>query len=120
MDSSVPVIDGPTHIIVERAGIPAVNGTYKRDGILDNCARYVRNGLWKNKRRIFEISVYAETESKKDWFISMLGANPDDEDTLFYIAPMSDESNMIPARVGWDEIDEGGNPSPRLIFIEQC
>ena len=119
VDSSVPVIDGPTHIIVERAGIPAVNGTYKRDGILDNCARYVRNGLWKNKRRIFEISVYAETESKKDWFISMLGANPDDEDTLFYIAPMSDESNMIPARVGWDEIDKGENPSPRLIFIEQ-
>ena len=119
VDSSVPVIDGPTHIIVERAGIPAVNGTYKRDGIQNNSLRYVRNGLWKNKRRLFEIGLYGETGSQKFWTISMLGANPDDEDTLFYIAPMSDESNMIPARVGWDEIDKGGNPSPRLIFIEQ-
>jgi hypothetical protein len=87
VDSRVPVIDGPTHIIVERAGIPAVDGTYKRDGILDSCARCVRNGLWKNKRCVFEISVYAETESKKDWFISMLGAIPDDEDTLFISHP---------------------------------
>ena len=118
VDVSASVNDGPTHIIVEGAGNPAVNGTYIQDGLFENAIRYVRDGIWNNARHHFFICLCNVSNNTRHWYISIVphGANPGtSSDIDFYTAPISDDSVAIPPQDGWIKAGEGVDPPPRLI-----
>ena len=118
VDVGAPVHDGPTHIVVEGAGNPAVNGTYIQDGFFEHAIRYVRDGIWNNARHHFYIFLCNVSNNTKHWYISIVphGANPGtSSDIDFYTAPITEASISIPPNLGWAKTAEGKDPPPRLI-----
>jgi ubiquitin carboxyl-terminal hydrolase 9/24 len=118
VDGGTTVHDGPTHIIVDGAGNPAVNGTYIQDGAFEQAIRYVRDGIWRTLRYRFFIFLCNVSNNTKHWYISIVpdGVNPGtSSDIDFYTAPITEASLSVPPTTGWAKAGEGKDPAPRLI-----
>jgi ubiquitin carboxyl-terminal hydrolase 9/24 len=122
IDVGVSVGDGPSHILIDGAGNPAVNGIYVQHGYFVSAIRYVRNGMWNNTRHQFFIFLCNVSNNTKHWYISIVphNANPGtSSDIDFYTAPMTATSLTIPPRHGWTKTGEGKDPPPRLTHRDQ-
>lgn len=65
--------DGCDAVHVQGAGIPQVNGIYKRTGSWDNVGLYTRKGLWKdNTEQTFTLYRCKTYNNSKRWCISIL------------------------------------------------
>jgi ubiquitin carboxyl-terminal hydrolase 9/24 len=117
-DVGAPIHDGPTQIIVDGAGNPAVNGAYIQHGVFENALRYVRDGIWNNSRQHFNIFLCNVSNNTRHWYISIVphGISPGtSSDIDFYTAPVTADSVVVPPKVGWAKAGEGKDPAPRLI-----
>jgi ubiquitin carboxyl-terminal hydrolase 9/24 len=109
--------DGPTHVVVQGAGNPAVDGTYSQDGFFESACRYVKDGYWGPQRTKFYIFLCNVSNNTKHWYISIVpyGSNPGtSSDIDFYTAPMTETSRHLPPQTGWVKTSEGKDPVPTL------
>jgi ubiquitin carboxyl-terminal hydrolase 9/24 len=99
-DDATPIREGPSHITVEDAGNPVVNGIYVQCGVFENAFRYVRNGvLWNYSRHQFNILLCNVSNNTKYWYISIVpnGGNPGtSSDIDFYTTLVTASSRAIP------------------------
>lgn len=122
LDLGGSISDGPSHISVEGAGNPAVNGIYMQDGFFEAAIRYVMDGNWKNNRYKFYIFLCNVSNNTKHWYISIVpyGGNPGtSSDIDFYTAQMTEKSTIVPPKTGWMKTGEGSDPAPRLVHRDQ-
>jgi len=110
---------GPSKILVEGAGNPAVNGIYVRDGIFEDASKYSRHGEYAGKACNFSVFQCNVSNNTKHWYISIVpaGVSPGTrDDTDFYSAPVTETCTSFPPLSGWTKSNEGHDPPPTLSF----
>lgn len=114
--------DGLSHITVEGAGNPAVNGLYMQDGFFERALRYVRHVRDRNspgKTQRFYIFLCNVVNHTKHWYILIVPAGANlgtSSDIDFYTAPVTAASQTVPPKTGWSKTSKGIDPPPRLIY----
>lgn len=108
-------------IIVEGAGVHAVNGVYTRDGHLDNVGKYSKTEVWDNDEAIFSLFRCKLSDGTRRWYISIVpkGIQPGtNKDIDFYSAPIMDEFSETPPEERWTTAKgEGIDPAP-VVFLK--
>jgi hypothetical protein len=115
-------LEGPSHITVQGAGNPTVNGVYSQDGYFENALRYAMDGVWNHTHHKISIFMCNVSNSTKHWYISVVpaGRTPGTTaDVDFYTAPISEHSATLPPKSGWIKTGEGLDPPPTISFREQ-
>jgi ubiquitin carboxyl-terminal hydrolase 9/24 len=116
-DIGVSLGDGPSHITVEGAGSPSVNGLYAQDGFSESALRYVRYDNTSGHR--YYIFLCSVLNYPNHWYISIVptGASPGtSSDIDFYTAPGTPLSSIAPPKKGWAKTSKGLDPPPRLVY----
>ena len=122
LDLAGSASEGPTHISVEGAGNPAVDGIYSQDGFFESAIRYVMDGNWNNNCCKFYIFLSNVSNNTKHWYISIVpyGCNPGTStDIDFYTTPITEKSVTVPPKTGWVKTAEGKDPPPTLFYRDQ-
>jgi ubiquitin carboxyl-terminal hydrolase 9/24 len=110
---------GPTKVVVEGAGNPAVNGVYVRDGFFERASKFAKKGEYAGQPCVFSLFQCNVSNNTKHWYISIVptgGVPGTSADTDFYSAPVTNTSNEFPPLSGWTKSNEGQDPSPILVF----
>ena len=110
----------PNRISVVGAGSPSVDGVYALDGSFEHRPKYVRDGVWQEKRYKFYIFLCNVSNNTKHWYISIIpyGGNPGTSaDIDFYTAPMTEDNESFPPTQGWTKALKGKDPPPTLHHV---
>lgn len=110
---------GPTKVVVEGAGNPAVNGAYLRDGFFERASKFVKKGEYAGQPCVFSLFQCNVSNNTKHWYISIVptgGVPGTSADTDFYSAPVTESCTEFPPLSGWTKSNEGQDPSPTLLF----
>eukprot|EP00956_Cyclotella_meneghiniana_P003386 scaffold4079_cov44-Cyclotella_meneghiniana.AAC.11 len=113
-DSGVPeeiVVGVPEEIVVAGCGIAEVNGTYKRDGDIDDAPKYSKKGKWEGKTVTFEI--YQGSYRGPAWFISIRERNY--QDILGAYLYYNEIKTSVPPSDGW-RVFRGIEPLPKITL----
>jgi hypothetical protein len=105
-------------VVVQGAGLDAVNGVYARVGTFENVGKYSMIGSWKGQDHEFSLFRCNTSNNTKHWYISIvpMGVQPGTStDIDFYSAPLSENNPDSPPRLGWTKSSEGHNPAPLVI-----
>jgi len=107
-------------IIVEGAGVAAVNGVYTRDGSLDKAGKYRNTGVWKNREVVFSLFRCKLSDGTRRWYISIVPKNIQpgtNKDIDFYSAPTENElSDDAPPENRWTTAKGEGVDPPPLVY----
>ena len=106
-------------VIVEGAGLDAVNGSYQRSDTFDNVGKYSMVGTWNGGECVFSLFRCNTSNNTKHWYISIVpdGVQPGTStDIDFYSAPLSESSPWYPPSSGWTKSEMGHNPVPAVIM----
>lgn len=106
-------------VIVEGAGVEAVNGTYTLIGIHEGRGKYQKDGIWNGKNTKFTLYYFQSCA----WFISIWSSDRegDREDNYsagdydLYSAPEPrGHPSSNPPMQGWNAVGHGQNPAPTV------
>ena len=117
-----PYAAGPSRVVVEGAGNPAVNGVYSRDGYFERACKYSRTGDYKGQNMLFSLFQCNVSNNTKHWYISIVPANGQpgtNTDVDFYSAPVTEACTELPPLTGWTKSNEGEDPPPKLTFRDK-
>jgi hypothetical protein len=107
-------------VLVQGAGLAAVNGVYERVGTFENVGKYATIALWQGQNHEFSLFRCNTSNNTKHWYISIvpMGVQPGTStDIDFYSAPLSDNDPDFPPLMGWTKSSEGHNPAP-LVTVQ--
>jgi hypothetical protein len=107
--------EGPSRIIVEGAGNPAVNGMY--------ACKFSRQGENKGEASLFSLFQCNASNNTKHCYISIVPATGQPGthmDVDFYSAPVKEGCTEFPPLSGWTKSHEGHNPAPTLVFKDKA
>ena len=92
------------HISVQKAGEPAVNGTYISNDMCDGVVKYGKEGKWQGKDHVFSLFRCKLSNDTRRWYISIVLINQSpgtNKDLDFYSAPATgDEHETPPNAIG--------------------
>jgi hypothetical protein len=106
-------------VLVQGAGLDAVNGMYKRVGAFENVGKYCKIAYWQDQNHEFSLFRCNTSNNTKHWYISIvpMGVQPGTStDIDFYSAPLSDKDPDHPPSMGWTKSSEGLDPAPQVIM----
>jgi len=118
IDSQVIPYGCHQEIILQGAGIDAVNGTYTFRNSFDHVGMYEKQGVWENKEVIF--SLFRTEDDKKDkwWYISIIPEDCDpgtNMDIDFYYSFALNHVGENPPKA-WNVGDKGLDPAPECVI----
>ena len=103
-------------IIVQGAGEPAVNGTYRLLNSFDNVCKYMKEGSWQGREHMFSLFWCKLSNNSRRWYISIVPLNlvpGTNKDTDFYSVLATGEENETPPERNWTTAkDHGLDPPP--------
>ena len=119
-DDDFDDMDTKEQVLVEGAGLNAVNGVYSRDGTFENVGKYSMISSWQGQDHEFSLFRCNTSNNTKHWYISIvpMGVTPGTStDIDFYSAPMSENDPDFPPSRGWTKSSEGHEPAP-LVTVQ--
>merc|ERR1712150_45704 len=102
-------------VIVQGAGLAVVDGEYHPAGTFDRVGKYMREGVWKDRKETFSLFRCHVSDNTKRWYISIVPNNVQpgtNTDIDFYSAPVIEEHSQFPPSKGWTKAGEGADPPP--------
>jgi len=102
-------------VIVRGAGLVVVDGVYHPAGTFDRVGKYMREGVWKDRKETFSLFRCHVSDNTKRWYISIVPKNVQpgtNTDIDFYSAPVVEEQSQFPPSKGWTKAGEGADPPP--------
>eukprot|EP00567_Pseudictyota_dubia_P007508 CAMPEP_0197442408 /NCGR_PEP_ID=MMETSP1175-20131217/8425_1 /TAXON_ID=1003142 /ORGANISM="Triceratium dubium, Strain CCMP147" /LENGTH=3192 /DNA_ID=CAMNT_0042972873 /DNA_START=42 /DNA_END=9620 /DNA_ORIENTATION=- len=106
-------------IVVDGAGVSAVDGMYTRDGIFDHIPKYSKAGVWNNEEQIFSLFRCKLSDGTRRWYISIVpkGVQPGtNRDIDFYSAPIVTENSRYPPENKWTPAKSQGVGPPPVVY----
>ena len=114
--------NGPHHLVVSGAGFADANGVYYQAGYFENACRYWKGDSHNGEPRTFFICKCNVSNNTMHWYLSI---TPQDcapgtaNDTDFYTAQVTTDSEFIPPRSGWSQTHEGVGPPPTIEYGDE-
>jgi len=118
-DDDVQKYQGAEKILVEGAGLEAINGTYVRDGDFDGAGKYTKKGILNGAQEDISLFRCNVNNNTKHWYLSIVpnGVQPGtNTDIDFYSAPVNDQMPEFPPSTDWTKASEGMIPAPSVTI----
>lgn len=104
-------------VYVKGAGLNVIDGVYESAGTFDRVGKYVKEGIWKDRKEMFSLFRCHVSDNTKRWYISIVPKNVQpgtNTDIDFYSAPVVEELSQNPPLKGWTKAGEGIDPPPTV------